>query len=124
MAILNAPTGFVVKLDRLVDYARNSEMENADKLKEEIIAGIVEEINRKSDADARRKLFKILKISYDGDFANLKTDVAKIALLDLDSIVGLDKVQRFLYAVWENCISDSKEEFLQSLEGYFGKEGY
>lgn len=117
MAILNAP--FFEHVSRLVDIAQPEHHEEAEELRQKIAKEFISEVDKKVDTDARRKLFKVLKITYDGDLDWLKRDLAKIVLMDLDSTEGLDKVQRFLYAVWEQCFdefSDSKEYLTEDLE--------
>lgn len=117
MSILNAP--FFNYASRLVDIAQPEHREEAEELKQKIAKEFLSEVDKKVDADARRKLFKVLRITYNGDLDWLKRDLAKIVLLDLDSTEGLDKVQRFLYAVWEQCFeefSDSKEDLNKDLD--------
>lgn len=117
MSILNAP--FFNYASRLVDIAQPEHREEAEELKQKIAKEFLSEVDKKVDADARRRLFKVLRITYDGDLDWLKRDLAKIVLMDLDSTEGLDKVQRFLYAVWEQCFDefgDSKEDLNKDLD--------
>lgn len=100
MAIAMAETSYTADLDILAYYADSQSREQACKLKKEIIDKVEREVE-----DARReeqdKLIRIFMTAYENDFSRFKSDVAKVALLNLDSTEGLDMAQRFLYGFWQ-----------------------
>lgn len=113
MAIAFTSSGYssdyIKDLNMLTDLAGTEE---AKKLREKIC----DRVDKRINFESRRQLFQLLKITYDGDLGWLKRDIAKIALLDLGSIDGLDKVQRFLYVIWNNGFDGLREELIQNLE--------
>lgn len=123
MAISDALPAYGRDLDALVSLAENQE--KARELKKKIYDSFYKEIKASTDFEALRKISKVLRITYDGDLARLKKDIAKMALLDLNSLEGMDVAQRFVYSLWEVCFNEfrgSKEELLRSLENSWGFE--
>lgn len=113
MAIAFTSSGYssdyIKDLNMLTDLAGTEE---AKKLREKIC----DRVDKRINFESRRQLFQLLKITYDGDLDWFKRDIAKIALLNLDSTEGLDKAQRFLYVIWKNGFGSLREELIQNLE--------
>lgn len=123
MAISDAIPAYWYDLDALVSLAENQE--RARELQKKVSAGFNKEAKARTNFEALRKISKVLWITYDKDLARFKKDIAKMALLDLNDLRGMDMVQRFVYALWEVCFNEfrgSKEELLQSLEDSWGFE--
>lgn len=113
MAIAFTSSGYssdyIKDLNMLTDLAGTEE---AKKLRDRIC----DRVDKRINFESRRQLFQLLKTTYDGDLGWFKRDIAKIALLDLGSIDDLDKVQRFLYVIWNNGFDGLREELIQNLE--------
>jgi len=121
MAISDAIPAYLYDLVELVHLAENQE--RARELQKKIGEGLSKEIKDSTEFVAQRKIFKVLQITYNGDLVRLKKDIAKMALLDLNDLEGMNLVQRYVYAIWEVCFNEfggSKEELLQSLENMWG----
>lgn len=125
MAISDALPAYGRDLDALVSLVGGEKYEMAKELQRRINEGLNKEANARADFEALKKISKVLWITYDRDLAKLKKDIAKMALLDLNDLEGMDMVQRFVYSIWEVCFNEfrgSKEELLQSLENMWGFE--
>lgn len=106
MAISDAFGSYTTDLDILTHFADSQGYEQAFKLKNEIIDKVEREIESKRLKELD-KLIRIFMTAYENDFSRFKSDVSKVALLNLESTEGLDMAQRFLYGFWK----EYKEDF-------------
>lgn len=123
MAIYDAIPAYFHNLDELVHLAGSENYAKAIELRQKLNKDVSEEIRARTNFEALKKISKVLWITYDRDLTRLKKDIAKMALLDLNDLKGMDMVQRFVYSLWEVCFNEfrgSKEELLRSLENMWG----
>lgn len=112
MAIAMAETSYTADLDILAYYADSQSREQACKLKKEIIDKVEREIESKRLKE-QDKLVRIFMAAYENDFSRFKSDVSKVALLNLESTEGLNIAQRFLYGFWQEFGEDFNIEFFE-----------
>lgn len=112
MAIAMAETSYTDDLSILAHFADSQSYERAFKLKNEIIDKVEREIESKRLKE-QDKLVRIFMAAYENDFSRFKSDVSKVALLNLESTEGLNMAQRFLYGFWQEFGEDFNIEFFE-----------
>lgn len=102
-------------VDELLKYVDLEKHPQATELKDKIDKDFEEDVSK----EVLHKLIKILKITYGGNLEQFRADMAKMALMNVTDLDGLDSSKRFLYAVWKECdtsCSFSKEQVFKEIE--------
>lgn len=115
MAIAMAETSYTEDLSRLAYYADSKGYAQAYELKEKIINKVGREIENER-LETQDRLIRILRIVYKDNFSRFEKDIARVALLNLESTEGLNMAQCFVYAIWKEYKMESDTNFLEEFK--------